>query len=194
MRTMKRWACFGHAVGKGTSRLTAARWAYRMGSAGLALLLVSGAPAAPGAEPDTATKARVEAAFGQLPLLFIENRGQLDPAVAYYVQGRSTSLYFTPEGLTFALSGKQDPPAPRAKDGLVKTGWNPKPTPERWALKLDFLGANPNVKPLAEAPPRRRLSATSRDRLRSGRRGSRPMRSSAIPTSGPASTSSTAVP
>ena len=86
------------------------------------LLLVSGAPAAPPAAPDTATKARVEAAFGQLPLLFIENRGQLDPTVAYYVQGRSTSLYFTPGGLTFALSGKQDSPAPRAKGGLVKTG------------------------------------------------------------------------
>ena len=116
------------------------------------LLLVSGAPAAPPAAPDTATKARVEAAFGQLPLLFIENRGQLDPTVAYYVQGRSTSLYFTPRGLTFALSGKQDPSAPRAKGGLVKTGWNPKSTPERWALKLDFLGADPNVKPVAEAP------------------------------------------
>ena len=116
------------------------------------LLLVSGVPAAPPAAPDTATKARVEAAFGQLPLLFIENRGQLDPTVAYYVQGRSMSLYFTPGGLTFALSGKQDPPAPRAKGGLVKTGWNPKSTPERWALKLDFLGADPNVKPVAEAP------------------------------------------
>jgi hypothetical protein len=34
----------------------------------------------------------------------------------------------------------------------VKTGWNPKSTPERWALKLDFLGADPNVKPVAEAP------------------------------------------
>jgi len=68
MRTMKRWACFGHAVGKGTSRRAAARWAYRIGWAGLALLLVSGAPAAPGAAPDTATKARVDAAFGQLPL------------------------------------------------------------------------------------------------------------------------------
>ena len=43
------------------------------------LLLVSGAPATPPTAPDTATKARVEAAFGQLPLLFIENRGQLDP-------------------------------------------------------------------------------------------------------------------
>lgn len=116
------------------------------------LLLVSGAPAASPAAPATATKARVEAAFGQLPLLFIENRGQLDPTVAYYVQGRSTSLYFTPAGLTFALSGKQDPPAPRAKGGLVRTGWNPKSTPERWALKLDFLGADLSVKPVAEAP------------------------------------------
>ncbi|MGH2621515.1 MAG: hypothetical protein ACRDHG_13225, partial [Anaerolineales bacterium] len=117
------------------------------------LLLVSGAPAAPPTEPDTATKARVDAAFGQLPLLFIENRGQLDPTVAYYVQGRSTSLYFTPGGLTFALKRHAGPQGPRLTEGLVKTKWGrERAAPERWALKLDFLGADPNVKPVAETP------------------------------------------
>jgi hypothetical protein len=51
--------------------------------------------------------ARVSAAFRQLPLLFIENRGQLDSQVAYYLQGRTTTVYFTSTGVTFALSPEQ---------------------------------------------------------------------------------------
>ncbi len=38
----------------------------------------------PGAEPEAATKARVQMALGKLPLSFIENRGQVDSRVAYY--------------------------------------------------------------------------------------------------------------
>jgi hypothetical protein len=83
------------------------------------LLLMSGAPVAPPAAPDTATKARVEAAFGQLPLLFIENRGQLDPTVAYYVQGRSTSLYFTPRGPHLRSERQARSPSP----GGPRVGW-----------------------------------------------------------------------
>src|SRR6266508_1911895 len=49
--------------------------------------------------------ARVQAAFDQMPLAFIANQGQLDDRVAYYVQGRDTSLYFTPQGVTFGLTG-----------------------------------------------------------------------------------------
>jgi len=43
-------------------------------------------------------KARVAASLGRLPLLFVENGGQLDERVAYVVQGKGTSLYFTAEG------------------------------------------------------------------------------------------------
>ncbi len=82
------------------------------------------------AQPDAATKARVEAAFGQLPLYFVENRGQVDDRVAYYIQGRDKTLYFTAEGVTFVLSG---------------------PGEERYALRLDFVGANPDVRPEGRA-------------------------------------------
>jgi hypothetical protein len=47
------------------------------------------------AQPDAATKARVQAALAQLPLYFVENRGQVDEHVAYYVQGSDKTLYFT---------------------------------------------------------------------------------------------------
>src|SRR5215831_15583388 len=37
------------------------------------------------------------------PLYFTENRGQIDSRVAYYVQGRDTTIYLTSRGLTFVL-------------------------------------------------------------------------------------------
>ncbi len=50
--------------------------------------------------------------FGKLPLYFIENQGQLDPRVAYYVQGRDTSVYCTSRGVTFALTGHRNADSP----------------------------------------------------------------------------------
>jgi hypothetical protein len=66
-------------------------------------------------------------AYGKLPLYFVENRGQMDERVAYYIQGGDKTIYFTAEGLTFALTE----PARR----------------RRWTLKLDFVGANPGARP-----------------------------------------------
>jgi hypothetical protein len=83
----------------------------------------------------------------KLPLYFIENRGQVDPQVRYYVQGRETSLYFTPHGVTFALVKNQhEPAAPR----LQPASWSPDDLAQRWAVKLDFVGANPEVEPEGE--------------------------------------------
>jgi hypothetical protein len=52
--------------------------------------------------------ARAAPAIGQqlagLPLSFIENRGQIDGPVDYYVQGSDASVYLTPSGMTVALS------------------------------------------------------------------------------------------
>jgi hypothetical protein len=54
----------------------------------------------------------VNRTFGKMPLYFIANEGQLDEKVAYYVQGKDKSLYFTPEGVTIVLSGSK-----KEKDG-----------------------------------------------------------------------------
>jgi hypothetical protein len=88
--------------------------------------------AAPIAAPDAAAGA--EATLTQLPLYFVENRGQLDEQVAYYVQGKDKTLYFTSQGLTFVLSGS----AHEGAAGDVR----------RWIVKLDFIGANPDVQPV----------------------------------------------
>lgn len=55
----------------------------------------------------------------QLPVYFIENQGQVEEEVAYYVQGSDKTLYFTDQGITMVLSA----------DGL------------RWCTRLDFQGA-----------------------------------------------------
>ena len=51
------------------------------------------------------TRQQVLETYGKLPLYFIENQGQLDARVAYYMQGRDSSVYFTAEGVTFVLTG-----------------------------------------------------------------------------------------
>lgn len=79
-----------------------------------------------------ADKARIEQSFGRLPLYFIENQGQENKDVAYYVKGSDKTLYFTSKGVTFALPGKE---------GEER---------KRWAVKLEFVGANPNCRPRAE--------------------------------------------
>lgn len=76
--------------------------------------------------------------YGKLPLYFVENRGQMDPRVAYYVQGSDKTLYFTPEGMTLSLVGQ-------TANGSLRDN-------QRWILKLGFVGANSNVQPVGEAP------------------------------------------
>jgi hypothetical protein len=82
------------------------------------------------ASQNAASPASLKAAAGKMPLYFVENRGQTDPRVGYYVQGRNATLYFTPQGVTFALPG----PAAR----------------QRQVVKLDFVDADPKVKPVGQ--------------------------------------------
>ena len=42
--------------------------------------------------------------YGQLPLLFIENRGQTDRQVAFTLQAGAATVFFTPTGVTYALA------------------------------------------------------------------------------------------
>ncbi|MBI3800305.1 MAG: SBBP repeat-containing protein [Deltaproteobacteria bacterium] len=101
--------------------------------------------------PAPATTARVQAALGQLPLYFIKNQGRLDPGVAYYLQGRDTSVYFTATGLTFTLT---EPGATGPEAGVRPVAFRPEAASaaprQRWVLKLDFVGANPQVQPLGQ--------------------------------------------
>jgi hypothetical protein len=126
----------------------------------LSILLAAGFGAvftARGATPPprarAATPAEARAAIGRLPLCFVENRGQLDSRVAYAVSGEDTSVYFTPDGVTYALSGTS-PSAPGARHAGISTGEmgsiNKSRPNQRWAVKLDFVGANREVQPVGE--------------------------------------------
>ena len=122
-------------------------------SATPAPLPVVTAASAGSAVNDAQTKARLSETFGKLPLCFVENRGQLDSHVAYYVQGSDKTLYFTPQGITFALASTEDKPsatkarkhAPELLPATFKPEAKQESTTQRWVVKLDFVGANPNV-------------------------------------------------
>ena len=71
--------------------------------------------------------------FGKVPIYFVPNRGQTDDRVTFYVQGGDKTVYFAPDGVTFAMSYPVRSEIER--------------NPERWVVKLDFLGARKDVKP-----------------------------------------------
>jgi hypothetical protein len=78
---------------------------------------------------DRSPAVRADLDFSRMPLCFIANQGQIDGKVAYYVEGKDKTLYFTPEGMTVVLNADS----------------------ERWVVKLDFIGANPGARPVGEA-------------------------------------------
>src|SRR6266540_3843297 len=99
--------------------------------------------------PPSANKVTLTDSLERMPLYFIENRGQLDSRVAYYVQGRDTTLYFTADGMTL-VETEQKRGENSAKGRLEKASLGRSiPAPEagsRWVVKLNFVGANPNPK------------------------------------------------
>jgi hypothetical protein len=111
--------------------------------------LQAGPPARP-SSPSTALN--VQPDFGRLPLFFIPNRGQADEPIDYYIPGKDKTIYFTPGGLTLALTspgpGALDSPTlgreSRRRIEAARPG-------RRHILKLDFIGANPGVHPRGEA-------------------------------------------
>ena len=66
---------------------------------------------------------RIRPVADKLPLYFVENKGQVDPRVAYYVQGKDKIIYFTPGGLTLVLNDPSNR-AP-ALAGAPRSGFRP---------------------------------------------------------------------
>ena len=76
-------------------------------------------------------------AFADLPVSFVENKGQLDHDVRYHAEGSGHAFYFTPDRLV--LSFTDDP----------QTGF---------ALALEFVGADPGVEPVGRGPAAGRVN------------------------------------
>ncbi len=126
---------------------------------------VLGVGTAAGVAGDPAVAARAEPVdlrLERLPLYFVENRGQADERVVFYLQGRETAVYFTPQGVTYSLTGSQPG---SLTDAAVTGGSEGSASVEprahavsyggpaehaeavaRWAVKLDFVGANAEVR------------------------------------------------
>jgi len=90
-----------------------------------------------------ASKAAHAGVLAGMRLAFVENRGQADARAAFLVQGRDTTAWFTAQGLTLALT------QPTQAQNAAR---------QRWNLKLDFVGANPSVKPVGQQPARAQVS------------------------------------
>ena len=103
------------------------------------------------------------ASTAQMPLYFIENKGQLaDDSIAYYVQGRDNLVAFSSRGVTFNIAGpsiaeespRDDADMPlhrvgvrvRGSDKGEFEGSHKRPS---HALALDFVGGNRSVEPFA---------------------------------------------
>jgi hypothetical protein len=88
---------------------------------------------------DEAVRADVLEAYGKLPVLFIQNDGQLDDRVEYYSEAAGQTLYLTDDGIVIDLvryyEGREEDAADRKAERLV--------------FSIDFLGAN--ERPLIEA-------------------------------------------
>ena len=102
---------------------------------------------------------KIDRDFGKMPLYFIPNQGQMDARVAYYLQGRDKTIYFTSEGLTYVLSERSGGEEIAEKTASVKERLLINPAERelrsrrdqrRFAVKLDFVGANADVRPSGE--------------------------------------------
>lgn len=127
-------------------------------------------------EPPRQSRSRLRTLADKLPVYFIENAGQTDSRVAYYVRGADKLIYFAPEGLTFVLNSypQRDGGAARAPaesallvDAQLEAAYH-----TSLAVKLNFVGADPNVRPLGEdrAPTLISYFHGDRDNWRTGLR------------------------
>jgi hypothetical protein len=104
--------------------------------------------------PVSKIEVRADLDFGQMPVYFVANRGQFDKEVAFCAQGKDKTLYFTSKGLTFALSSPEALKenshlsiASRSTSNRREIQANDE-APHRWVVKLDFVGADPDVHPV----------------------------------------------
>jgi len=102
-------------------------------------------------EVTEARKAGLVKTYGNLPLYFIENRGQADGKVSFYERGAGHATFFTGDGVVLALSKKESKTyKPSFTEDILglKTEDFAKTTTE--ALSLSFVGANKEARITAD--------------------------------------------
>jgi len=111
-----------------------------------AVILLAGTLAfgagAPSATPDPATRARIDSAYGKLPLQFEANRGQQPAQVKFLSRGKDCTVFLTPDGATLSLQkmktqARIDKPGAPATERVLEAAAD---------LRLKLEGGNPGVK------------------------------------------------
>ena len=109
----------------------------------LFLVLYPGIPAAD--KGQSAQKTKILESYGKLPLYFIENRGQLDHKVRFYVKTSGQTLYFTDEGIVFDLFRGESGALKSAKKDGEKRESSDKNKTERLVFALAFDNARKGI-------------------------------------------------
>jgi Beta-propeller repeat len=95
---------------------------------------------------DALAQVRTRGAFPPVPSFFIENRGQVDSGISYYMQGHYASVSFASQGVTFDLIQFAAEPD---NEHIGKTLTLGQIDAERHhILTLEFVGANLGVQPV----------------------------------------------
>ena len=89
---------------------------------------------------DTATRARVNATYGRLPLYFEANEGQTDPQVKFLARGAGQALFLTSTEAVLVLT-KADPQAQSSPRPLISPVATRAGT--QTVLRMTFVGASP---------------------------------------------------
>ncbi len=93
--------------------------------------------------------------FAELPIFFIENGGQIDSQIAYYVQRQGFGAYFGRDGVTYAFTAPSSQP-PTDESVLQPVSLTAEPASQeavaakRWAVKLKFLGTGAGMSPTGQ--------------------------------------------
>jgi hypothetical protein len=72
-------------------------------------------PTAHSARPDDPARLKVLKSYGRLPLSFVENKGQVDKRVSFYLKGNQGTIYFTKEAIIYDLIATEPHPLKRAE-------------------------------------------------------------------------------
>jgi len=98
-------------------------------------------------ENPEAARVQIEESFGKLPLSFIENRGQANEKVTYYLQGTQGTIYFTREGIVYDLFAEKDS---GMREKVLQTRKAPSARLSRLSFTIKPKGARKDMKLAAE--------------------------------------------
>jgi hypothetical protein len=131
-----------------------------VGSLGLSIAESSSTQASHGRSMSQKNLVQPQEIFCNLPIYFIENRGQADPRVKFYTQGGGQTTWFTKEGITFTLSKRPN----NAEMGAFTDRRGSKQRPRRQApaevtaVNLCLVGSRRGVKISALEPQEHKVN------------------------------------